>query len=63
MQKPALYTASLIFAIVAIAHFVRYFLRLELVVGSVAIPLSVSIIAGIVAVVLAVWMVRAARSS
>ena len=62
MQKSALYTASVIFAIVGIAHFVRYFLRLEIVVGSVAIPLSVSLFAGIVLAVLTVWMVRAART-
>ncbi len=62
MPKPALYTASVIFAIVGIAHFVRYFLGAKLVVGSVAMPLSVSLIAGIVLAVLTVWMVRAARS-
>ncbi|MCH8098168.1 MAG: hypothetical protein IID53_13945 [Proteobacteria bacterium] len=62
MQKPALYTASVIFAIVGIAHFVRYFLRLKFILGATAIPLSVSLIAGIVLAVLTVWMVRAARS-
>ncbi len=62
MAKPALYTASVIFAIVGIAHFVRYFLGAKIVVGSVAIPLSVSLIAGIVTAVLTVWMVLAARS-
>jgi hypothetical protein len=62
MHKPALYTASVIFAIVGIVHFVRYFLTLEVVVGATAIPLSVSLIAGILLAVLAVWMIRAARS-
>ena len=62
MQKPALYTASIIFAIVGVAHFVRYFLGLKLIVGTTAIPLSVSLIAGIVLAVLTVWMIRAARS-
>ncbi len=62
MQKSALYTASAIFAVVGIAHFVRYFLGAKLVVGSVAMPLSVSLFAGIVLAVLTVWMVRAARS-
>ena len=62
MQIPALYAAAVIFAIVGIAHFVRYFLRLEFILGSVAIPLSVSLIAGIVLAVLAVWRIRAARS-
>jgi hypothetical protein len=62
MQKPALYTAAFIFAIVAIAHFVRYFLGLEFILGAVAIPLSVSLIAGIVTALLTVWMILAGRS-
>ena len=62
MPKPALYTAAVIFAIVGIAHFVRYFLGTEIVVGATAIPLSVSLIAGIVLAILTVWMVLAARS-
>ncbi|MCH6578091.1 MAG: hypothetical protein IH807_09700 [Proteobacteria bacterium] len=62
MQKPALYTAAVIFAIVGIAHFVRYFLGTEIVVGATAIPLSVSLIAGIVLALLTGWMVLAARS-
>ena len=62
MQKPALYTAAFIFAIVGIAHFVRYFLGVKFILGATAIPLSVSLIAGIVLAVLTVWMVLAARS-
>ena len=62
MPKPALYTAAVIFAIVGIAHWVRYFLGTEFILGATAIPLSVSLIAGIVLAVLTVWMVLAARS-
>ncbi len=62
MAKSALYTASAIFAIVGIAHFVRYFLGAKIVVGSVAIRLSVSLFAGIVLALLTGWMVLAARS-
>ena len=62
MQKPALYTASIIFAAAGIAHFVRYFLGVKFVVGATAIPLSVSLIAGIVLALLTVWMILAARS-
>ena len=62
MQKPALYTAAVIFAIVGIAHWVRYFLGTEFILGVTAIPLSVSLIAGIVLAILTVWMVLAARS-
>ncbi len=61
MQKPALYTAAVIFAIVGIAHWVRYFLGTEFILGATAIPLSVSLIAGIVLALLTVWMILAAR--
>ena len=61
MQIPALYTAAVIFAIVGIAHWVRYFLGTEFILGATAIPLSVSLIAGIVLALLTVWMVLAAR--
>ncbi len=62
MQKPALYTAAVIFAIVGIAHWVRYFLGTEFILGATAIPLSVSLIAGIVLALLTGWMILAARS-
>ena len=62
MQKAALYAAAVIFAIVGIVHFARYFLRPKLVVGATAIPLYVSLIAEIVLAVLTVWMILAARS-
>ena len=61
MQIPALYTAAVIFAIVGIAHWVRYFLGTEFILGATAIPLSVSLIAGIVLALLTGWMVLAAR--
>ncbi len=62
MQKPALYTAAVIFAAAGIAHWVRYFVGAEFVVGATAIPLLVSLIAGIVLALLTGWMVLAARS-
>ncbi len=62
MPRPALYAAAVIFAIVGIAHFVRYFLGVKFIPGATAIPLSVSLIAGIVLAVLTVWMILAARS-
>ncbi len=63
MQKPALYTAALIFAAVALAHLVRYFLDTEVVVGGVVIPVFPSLPVGIVLAALAVWMVLAGRRS
>ena len=40
MQKPALYTAAVIFAAVSLAHWVRYFLGWEMSVGGSVIPLT-----------------------
>ncbi len=63
MQKPALYTAALIFAAVALAHLVRYFLDTEVIVGGAVIPVFPSLPIGIVLAALAVWMVLAGRRS
>ncbi len=63
MQKEALYTAALIFAALALAHLVRYFLETELVFGGVVIPVLPSLPIGIVLGALAVWMFLAGRRS
>ncbi len=63
MQKPALYTAAVIFAVVALAHLVRYVLATELVVAGAVIPVFPSLPVGIVLAALAVWMVLAGRRS
>lgn len=61
MQKPALYTAGAIFAVVSAAHWFRYLQGTEVVAGGTTIPLSWSLIGGIVGLVLALWMIIAAR--
>ncbi len=63
MQKAALYTSAVIFAVVAVAHAVRLTVGLEIVVGGVAAPLWVSYPGVLIAALLTAWMaVAAARS-
>ncbi len=61
MPKSALYTAGVVFAVVSALHGVRYALGSEITIGGSAFPLSGSLIAGIVAAVLAAWMLFAGR--
>ena len=62
MQKTALYTSGAIFAAVAAAHLVRLIVSFEIVVSGIIVPLWMSYLGVIIAGVLAVWMVVAARS-
>ncbi len=63
MQRPALYTAAVIFTAIALLHLIRFFRDTEIVVGGVIVPVLASLPAGIVLVLLALWMVLAARRS
>ncbi len=63
MQKPALYTAAVIFAIVSLAHLVRFLLGSEILIDGHAVPVSFSLIAAVVVAGLAAWMAREARRS
>jgi len=61
MRKAALAVSGVIFAAMAIMHFVRYAKGWEIVAGGFMVPLDWSIYAGIVAAVLAIWMFAAIR--
>jgi len=61
MQKTALYTAALVFTLVAIAHAVRLYTGFDIVIDSTIIPRWVSIPGVVVAGLLALWMVIATR--
>ncbi len=61
MPKAALYTAGAVFAVVSALHWVRYVLDSEITIGGTAFPVSGSLIAGVVAAVLAAWMIFAGR--
>ena len=63
MPKPALYTAAVIFAVIALLHLIRYFLNTEIVVGGSVVPVFTSLPAGVILALLALWMAYAARDS
>ena len=63
MKETALYTATVIFALVSMAHLIRFFLGADVIIGDTAIPMGLSVVAGLISAVLAVWMVMAAQKS
>ena len=63
MQKAALYTSGVVFAAVAVAHVARLATGFEIVVGGAIVPVWVSFLGALIASLLAVWMVAAARRS
>ncbi len=63
MPKAAPYTAGVIFAVVSALHWVRYFLGSEVTFAGTSFPATGSLIGGIVAAVLAAWMIIAGRKA
>ena len=63
MQRSALYTAAVIFAVVSAAHWLRLILGTEIVIGCASIALWLSFAAGVVSALLAAWMAAAGRRS
>jgi hypothetical protein len=63
MQKAALYTSGVVFAVVAIAHGVRLIMGIEIVIAGVVVPLWVSFAGALIPALLAFWMAVAARRS
>lgn len=61
MQKAALYTSGVIFAVGAVGHLVRLIAGFEIVVGGVVVPVWVSAPGVLIAAILAAWMGVAAR--
>ena len=63
MPRAALYTAATVFAVVSALHWVRYALGSEITIAGAAFPVSGSLIAGIVAAILAAWMLFAGHKA
>jgi len=63
MQKAALNTAGVFFAVGAAAHLVRLIIGFEIVVAEIAVPVWMSFPGALIAAALAVWMLVAARRS
>ena len=63
MQKAALYTSGIFFAVGAVAHLVRLIMDIEIVIGGFVTPVWGSLPGAFFAALLAVWMLVAARSA
>ena len=63
MQKVALYTSGVVFAVVAVGHMVRLTRGIEIVIDGAVLPVWLSFPGTLIATLLAVWMVVAARRS
>jgi len=61
MQKAALYTSGVFFAVGALAHLVRLIIGFEIVIAGFVVPLWISFPAALIAALLTAWMVAAAR--
>lgn len=61
MRKTALCTAGTLFALVALAHLVRYLLAVEVTIGGTVVPVFPSLPIAIVLAALAGWMFIEAR--
>ncbi len=63
MAKAPLYTAAAIFIVVAVAHWLRFIFAIKITVGGVIVPMYPSLIAGIALLLLAGWLIKAARGT
>lgn len=60
MKRLPLVVAGIIFSIVAIMHLIRIVYHWQILIAGYVIPVSVSVIALVVAIVLAIWMFTSA---
>jgi len=63
MQRLALRTAGGIFLLIALMHALRLFYTVEIFVNERLVPVSLSIAAGLIALILSVWMFFCAKES
>jgi hypothetical protein len=56
MKRLASLVAAILFILMAIAQLCRFFLQVNVVAGSVTIPLWPSLLAAVILVLLAVWL-------
>ena len=62
MQKAALTTAGIIFALLAISHVIRWLAPVDILIGGNNLPLSISLLSGIFLSLLSIWMFVAAKN-
>ncbi len=56
MKRPASLVAAILFLLMAIAQVCRFFLQVNIVAGSVTVPLWPSALAAVILILLAVWL-------
>jgi hypothetical protein len=61
MKNSALIVAGIIFTIVAVLHLLRIIYKSVLIIAGVPVPMTLSSISLVVAVILALWMFSAAK--
>jgi len=61
MPRTALNVSGLIFLLIAAAQLTRFLLAVEVEAGGMTVPVELSLVAGIVFLILALWMLVAAR--
>jgi uncharacterized membrane protein YphA (DoxX/SURF4 family) len=59
--KRPLAVAGIIFLIVAVVHLIRYFTQFDMVIAGYNVPLTVSLVAGVILLILSGWMFLARR--
>ena len=62
MKNAALFTAGAIFALVSLAHWVRFLQASPVLIGDFQVPVVWSLVGGLITLALAIWMVIAARN-
>ena len=61
MQKVALITAGVVFALLAMSHVVRWVSPVEILIGGKVLPFIISLFSGIILALLSIWMFFAAK--
>lgn len=59
--KTALIVAGVIFSLVSLLHVLRWYFKIEVIFGGYVIPMWVSGVGFIIALILATWMFTASR--
>ena len=61
MQKTALITSGVVFALLPISHAVRWLSPVEILIGGNVLPFVVSLSSGIILALLSIWMFVAVK--
>lgn len=60
MEKFALKIGGVVFILIAVMHTLRVVMMLPVTIGRVSVPLKVSVLLGVIALALGVWMLKIA---